>query len=197
MKTVSRAAQAERLFLCPPRAPTTPCSPRGPQLSRETRGQVPLSDAAPQPPRSASTAADLTILSDVEAVRQRPGLWIGHTETAPWLLLWFVVGHALDRCAAARLQHLAIRLAHDDGLCVSGTGSPAPDALVEAVALELALQPPHASTPTLSHDLSPGHPWHRSRGAFGGGDLFVVNARSSRFIVDIRRSAGRWWKTSH
>lgn len=139
------------------------------------------------------SAADVALVSPIEAARRRPGMYIGSTDTEGLHeMLWSVVGNGLNRRLAGRLDHLAVRLNADGSATVAGRGPRASDAELteDGRRLEHLLTSfvPRASAgrpdaPT---------PGYRAVGAFSDDLLCAVNALSRRLTVDVRHAGNRW-----
>ena len=66
------------------------------------------------------TEADITILEGLEAVRKRPGMYIGSTgPTGLHHLVWEVVDNSVDEAMAGRATRIDVTLLADGGCRVS------------------------------------------------------------------------------
>src|SRR5262249_20042140 len=92
------------------------CVLRGPS------GESDHSVAAPKP-KSEYTAASLTALEGLEAVRKRPGMYIGSTgERGLHHLVWEVVDNAVDEALAGFCDTIEVVLLADGGVRVIDNG---------------------------------------------------------------------------
>ncbi|WP_099023879.1 DNA topoisomerase (ATP-hydrolyzing) subunit B [Mycolicibacterium palauense] len=135
-------------------------------------------------------AESITILEGLEAVRKRPGMYIGSTgERGLHHLIWEVVDNSVDEAMAGYATQVDVRLLDDGGVEVSDNGRGIPVAM-------------HASgAPTVDVVMTQLH----AGGKFGGENsgynvsgglhgvgVSVVNALSTRLEVDIARDGHRW-----
>lgn len=120
---------------------------------------------------------------DVEAVRKRPGMYIGDTSDGSGLvhLIWELVANSIDQHLAGRCGRISVVLQHDGSAFVEddGPGIPLFDVDGQPFA-EVALTRLHA-TPTFD-----GHAPHEHVGLRGVG-IFVINAASSRLTLEVFR----------
>ena len=130
-------------------------------------------------------AAHLLVLEGLEAVRKRPGMYIGSTDTRGLMhCLWEIIDNGVDEALAGAAERVEVTLhadgsaeVHDDGRGIPTdkepkTGLPG----VEVVATKL-----HAG------GKFGGGSYNASGGLHGVG-LSVVNALSSRMDIDVERS---------
>lgn len=135
-------------------------------------------------------ASSITILEGLEAVRKRPGMYIGSTgERGLHHLIWEVVDNSVDEAMAGYANQVDVRILEDGGVEVSDNGRGIPVAM-------------HASgSPTVDVVMTQLH----AGGKFGGEDsgytvsgglhgvgVSVVNALSRRLEVDISRDGFEW-----
>src|SRR5262245_18633865 len=122
-------------------------------------------------------------LTDVDAIRKRPGMYIGDSADGSGLahLVWELVANSLDQHLAGRCSWVEVVLQQDGSVVVEDDGPGIP--LVDADGLpfaEIALTRFH-TRPTFD-----GHAPHEHIGRYGVG-LFVVNALSSHLTLDVLR----------
>ena len=136
-------------------------------------------------PDSSYTARHLSVLEGLEAVRKRPGMYIGTTDSRGLMhCLWEIIDNGVDEALAGAAHRVEVTLhrdgsaeVHDDGRGIPidkepKTGLPG----VEVVATKL-----HAGGKF-------GGGSYVATGGLHGVGLSVVNALSARMDIDVERS---------
>lgn len=120
-------------------------------------------------------------INHLEAIRRRPGMFIGDTNDGSGLahMVWELVANSLDQYLAGRCSRVDVILEQDGSVIVvdDGPGIPLTDINGRPFA-EVALTEFH-DRPTFD-----GHAPHEHIGRRGVG-LFPLNALSSRLILDV------------
>ncbi len=137
-------------------------------------------------------ASDITVLEGLEAVRKRPGMYIGSTgPRGLHHLVYEVVDNSVDEALAGYCTHIEIVLQADGGVKVVDNG--------RGIPVDMH---PSEQKPTVEVVMTILH----AGGKFGGGGyavsgglhgvgISVVNALSSRVDTEVRRQ-GHVWRMS-
>jgi DNA gyrase subunit B len=148
---------------------------------------------APTAKKKTYGAEAITVLEGLEAVRKRPGMYIGSTgERGLHHLVWEVVDNAVDEAMAGYATKVDVRILEDGGVEVHDDG--------RGIPVEM-----HSSgTPTVDVVMTQLH----AGGKFGGENsgytvsgglhgvgVSVVNALSTRLEVDISRDGHEWFQS--
>jgi len=82
-----------------------------------------MSDETPKPTKTDYTSTDLQHLSDLEHVRERPGMYIADT-TIRGLhhLVWEVVDNSIDECLAGHAKFVSVTINNDGSVTVQDDG---------------------------------------------------------------------------
>jgi DNA gyrase subunit B len=130
-------------------------------------------------------ASTIVVLEGLEAVRKRPGMYIGSTgERGLHHLVFEAAGRALNEILSGTASRVEITLTADGGIRVADDGTGLP---IEHVG--------HSDEPPLETQLTvlccEIQPADRRSLSFGVG-LAVVNALSGRLTAEVRRDGARW-----
>ena len=134
-------------------------------------------------------AKNLLVLEGLEAVRKRPGMYIGSTgERGLHHLVYEIVDNAVDEALAGYCSTIRVELLDGGGCRVSddGRGIPVTEHPVEHISsLTLVLTVLHAGGKF-------GGGGYKVSGGLHGVGSSVVNALSERFRADVRRDGYHW-----
>lgn len=132
------------------------------------------------------SAKDLSVLEGLEAVRKRPGMYIGSNDTRGLMhCLWEIFDNAVDEALAGYCSRIDVTLKADGSVLVADNGRGIPvdiEPKTKLSGVEVVLTKLHAGGKF-------GGGSYAASGGLHGVGASVVNALSSRLDVEVDRAS--------
>ena len=145
-------------------------------------------------PTTDYSARHLTVLEGLEAVRKRPGMYIGSTDSRGLMhCLWELIDNSVDETVAGHGHKITVTLHPDHSVEVSDSGRGVPIDIEPRTGLtgvELVFTKLHAGGKF-------GAGSYATSGGLHGVGASVVNALSARVDVEVDREGKTWAMSFH
>lgn len=139
-------------------------------------------------------AKDLTVLEGLDAVRKRPGMYIGTTDSQGLMhCLWEIIDNAVDEALAGFCNAIVVTLHMDGSITVADNGRGIPvdkEPKTKLSGVEVVLTKLHAGAKF-------GNSSYNAVGGLHGVGSSVVNALSSRLDIEVDRDGKTYHMAFH
>jgi DNA gyrase subunit B len=148
-----------------------------------------LAEVLPKKAARSYTANNVKVLEGLEAVRKRPGMYIGNTSTEGYhQLLYEIIDNCVDESFEGECRQIDVQLNADGTARVSDDG--------RGIPVELHEQKKKPTVEIVMTHLHAGAKFDSDAYKFSGGlhgvGLSVVNALSEWIVVDVFRDGRHW-----